>query len=54
MLTRRLSRSEWIAVGGGLLQLGWFRALIGIAPMMVGGAKRATEVERARKPPGVL
>jgi hypothetical protein len=26
----------------------------GIVLMMVGGAKRATEVERARKPPGVL
>jgi hypothetical protein len=36
------------------LQVGWFLALIGIVLMMVGGAKRATEVERARKPPGVL
>jgi hypothetical protein len=36
------------------LQLGWFLALIGIVLMMVGGAKRAGEVERRRKPPGVL
>jgi hypothetical protein len=36
------------------LQIGWFLALIGIVLMMVGGAKRATEVERARKPPGVM
>jgi hypothetical protein len=36
------------------LQIGWFLALIGIGLMMVGGAKRATEVERARKPPGVM
>jgi hypothetical protein len=36
------------------LQLGWFLALAGIVLMMVGGAKRATEVERARKPPGVM
>jgi len=36
------------------LQLGWFLALLGIVLMMVGGAKRATEVERRRKPPGVL
>jgi hypothetical protein len=36
------------------LQLGWFLAVIGIVLMMVGGAKRAAEVERARKPPGVL
>ena len=27
--------------------------VVGIVLMMVGGAKRATEVERARKPPGV-
>jgi hypothetical protein len=36
------------------LQLGWFLAVIGIVLMMVGGAKRAAEVERVRKPPGVL
>jgi hypothetical protein len=36
------------------LQIGWFLAVVGIVLMMVGGAKRATEVERARKPPGVL
>jgi hypothetical protein len=36
------------------LQLGWFLALLGIVLMMVGGAKRAAEVERRRKPPGVL
>jgi hypothetical protein len=41
MLTRRLSRSERIAVGGGLLL---------ILAMFV----PATEVERVRKPPGVL
>jgi hypothetical protein len=36
------------------LQIGWFLAVAGIVLMIVGGAKRATEVERARKPPGVL
>jgi hypothetical protein len=36
------------------LQIGWFLAVIGIVLMMVGGAKRASEVERVRKPPGVL
>jgi hypothetical protein len=36
------------------LQIGWFLALLGIILMMVGGAKRATEVERKRKPPGVM
>ena len=36
------------------LQIGWFLAVAGIVLMMVGGAKRATEVERARRPPGVL
>jgi hypothetical protein len=36
------------------LQIGWFLAAIGIVLMMVGGAKRAAEVERVRKPPGVL
>ena len=36
------------------LQLGWFLAVVGILLMMVGGAKRATEVQRVRKPPGVM
>jgi cation transport ATPase len=36
------------------LQLGWFLAIVGIVLMLIGGAKRAAEVERARKPPGVL
>jgi hypothetical protein len=36
------------------LQIGWFLAVAGIVLMMVGGATRATEVERARKPTGVL
>jgi hypothetical protein len=36
------------------LQLGWFLAVVGIVLMLVGGATRAAEVERARKPPGVL
>ena len=36
------------------LQIGWFLALLGIILMMVGGAKRATEIERKRKPPGVF
>jgi peptidoglycan/LPS O-acetylase OafA/YrhL len=36
------------------LQVGWFAALLGIGLMLVGGAKRATEVERRRKPPGVF
>jgi hypothetical protein len=36
------------------LQIGWFLALLGIVLMMIGGAKRATEVERRRKPPGVM
>jgi hypothetical protein len=36
------------------LQAGWFLALAGIVLMMVGGARRASEVERRRKPPGVL
>jgi hypothetical protein len=35
------------------LQLGWFLALLGIALMLVGGAKRSTQVKRKRKPPGV-
>ena len=36
------------------LQIGWFAALLGLVLMLVGGAKRAAEVERRRKPPGVL
>jgi hypothetical protein len=36
------------------LQIGWFLAVVGIVLMMVGGAKRAAEIERARKPPGVM
>jgi hypothetical protein len=36
------------------LQIGWFLAVVAIVLMMVGGAKRAAEVERVRKPPGVL
>ena len=36
------------------LQFGWFLALLALVLMLVGGAKRATEVERRRKPPGVL
>jgi hypothetical protein len=36
------------------LQIGWFLALAGLVLMLVGGAKRAAEVERRRKPPGVL
>ncbi len=36
------------------LQIGWFLALLGIVLMIVGGAKRAAEVERRRKPPGVM
>jgi hypothetical protein len=36
------------------LQVGWFLAIVAIVLMMVGGAQRAAEVERRRKPPGVL
>jgi hypothetical protein len=36
------------------LQVGWFLALLGIVLMIVGGSKRASEVERRRKPPGVM
>jgi hypothetical protein len=36
------------------LQVGWFLAIVAIVLMLVGGAKRAAEVERRRKPPGVL
>ncbi|MDQ5807641.1 MAG: hypothetical protein M3320_03100 [Actinomycetota bacterium] len=36
------------------LKYGWFVALIAVIAMLVGSALRASEVERARKPPGVL
>ncbi|HEX2084789.1 MAG TPA: hypothetical protein VHF89_03835 [Solirubrobacteraceae bacterium] len=36
------------------LKFGWFIALVGVIAMLVGSALRASEVERARKPPGVL
>jgi cation transport ATPase len=36
------------------LQWGWFVPLAGVVAMLVGSALRASEVERARKPPGVL
>ncbi len=36
------------------LELGWGLALIGSILMVVGSALRASEVERKRKPPGVL
>ena len=36
------------------LKLGWLVALLGVLLMLVGSALRASEVERARKPPGVL
>ena len=36
------------------LQLGWFLAIVALGLMLFGGAKRAAEVERRRKPPGVL
>jgi hypothetical protein len=36
------------------LSYGWFVSLLGVLVMMIGGAMRATEVERSRKPPGVL
>ena|SRR5918999_9153 len=36
------------------LQIGWFLALVAIVLMLVGGAKRSAEVERRRKPPGVM
>jgi hypothetical protein len=37
-----------------VLQIGWFLALVAIVLMLVGGAKRSAEVERRRKPPGVM
>jgi hypothetical protein len=36
------------------LKYGWFIALAGVLAMLIGSALRASEVERARKPPGVL
>ena len=36
------------------LRYGWFLALLGVLAMLIGSALRASEVERARKPPGVL
>ena len=36
------------------LKYGWIIALIGVIAMLVGSALRASEVERKRKPPGVL
>ncbi len=36
------------------LKWGWFVALLGVLAMLIGSALRASEVERARKPPGVL
>jgi hypothetical protein len=36
------------------LKYGFWVALLGVILMMVGSALRASEVERARKPPGVL
>ena len=36
------------------VEYGWWLALAGVVAMLVGSALRASEVERARKPPGVL
>jgi hypothetical protein len=36
------------------LRFGWFAAMVGVLLMMIGGATRAAEVERRRKPPGVM
>jgi len=36
------------------LKLGWIVAVLGTILMLVGSALRASEVERKRKPPGVL
>ena len=36
------------------LKYGWFLALLGVLATLIGSALRASEVERARKPPGVL
>ena len=36
------------------LEIGWYGCLLGSLMMAVGGAFRSSEVERRRKPPGVL
>jgi len=36
------------------IKYGWILSLVGVLLMLVGSALRASEVERARKPPGVL
>jgi hypothetical protein len=36
------------------LAYGWYLALLGTIAMVIGGALRAGELERSRKPPGVL
>ena len=36
------------------LEIGWYGQLLGALMIAVGGAMRATESERRRKPPGVL
>ena len=36
------------------LKYGWLLAIVAVIAMVVGSALRASEVERARKPPGVL
>ena len=36
------------------LKYGWFFALLGTTLMLMGSALRASEIERARKPPGVI
>ncbi len=36
------------------LEIGWYGAMLGAILMAVGGAVRSSEVERKRKPPGVL
>jgi hypothetical protein len=39
---------------GVSLQWGWFVALLGAALTLAGSARRSSEVERRRKPPGVI
>jgi hypothetical protein len=36
------------------IKYGWLLAIVAVIAMIVGSALRASEVERARKPPGVL
>ena len=36
------------------IKYGWIVAMVAVIAMLVGSALRASEVERARKPPGVL